>query len=203
MDKVQVLVRSHSDFAGGVDELTFRGTGTLEKTDYGYRLRYTAQNELDGSAVASEMRLETQQRRAVVITESKDGGYGLLLDPQRQTVTQIAGGDGGALTLHVETVVLLSKGEVDSKKIRVEFSLEDMDMSEFQDGATYTQIKDYVLEHSGLKVSNLYISQIKRKCGIEVGKNYNLPKSEDSRQPQCPPEKEKAIREAFKYFGMI
>lgn len=106
-------------------------------------------------------------------------------------------------TESVETVVLLSKGEVDSKKIRVEFSLEDMDMSEFQDGATYTQIKDYVLEHSGLKVSNLYISQIKRKCGIGVGKNYNLPKSEDSRQPQCPLEKEKAIREAFKYFGMI
>ena len=106
-------------------------------------------------------------------------------------------------TEHIETVVLLSKGEVDSKKIRVEFSLEDMDMSEFQDGATYPQIKEYVLEHSGLKVSNLYISQIKRKCGIEVGKNYNLPKSEDSRQPMCPPEKEKAIREAFKYFGMI
>ena len=104
---------------------------------------------------------------------------------------------------HVETVVLLSKGEVDSKKIRVEFSLEDMDMSEFQDGATYPQIKEYVLEHTGLKVSNLYISQIKRKCGIGVGKNYNLPKSEDSRHPQCPPEKEKAIREAFKYFGMI
>ena len=103
----------------------------------------------------------------------------------------------------VETIVLLSKGEVDSKKIRVEFSLEDMDMSEFQDGATYPQIKEYVLEHTGLKVSNLYISQIKRKCGIEVGKNYNLPKAEDSRQPQCPPEKEKAIREAFKYFGMI
>ena len=117
-------------------------------------------------------------------------------------------GESGALFIRtneqqVETVVLLSKGEVDSKKIRVEFSLEDMDMSEFQDGATYTQIKDYVLEHSGLKVSNLYISQIKRKCGIEVGKNYNLPKAEDSRQPQCPPEKEKAIRGAFKYFGMI
>ena len=117
-------------------------------------------------------------------------------------------GESGALFVRtneqqVETVVLLSKGEVDSKKIRVEFSLENMDMSEFQDGATYTQIKDYVLEHSGLKVSNLYISQIKRKCGIGVGKNYNLPKSEDSRQPQCPPEKEKAIREAFKYLGMI
>ena len=118
-------------------------------------------------------------------------------------VEKISGVDLYPGTYHVETVVLLSKGEVDSKKIRVEFSLEDMDMSEFQDGATYTQIKDYVLEHSGLKVSNLYISQIKRKCGIEVGKNYNLPKSEDSRQPLCPPEKEKAIREAFKYFGMI
>ena len=106
-------------------------------------------------------------------------------------------------TRHVETVVLLSKGEVDSKKIRVEFSLEDMDMSEFQDGATYPQIKEYVLEHTGLKVSNLYISQVKRKCGLKVGQNYNLPKSEDSRQLQCPPEKEKAIREAFKYFGMI
>ena len=106
-------------------------------------------------------------------------------------------------TANVETVVLLSKGEVDSKKIRVEFSLEDMNMAEFQDGATYPQIKEYVLEHTGLKVSNLYISQIKRKCGIGVGKNYNLPKSEDSRQPMCPPEKEKAIREAFKYFGMI
>jgi hypothetical protein len=106
-------------------------------------------------------------------------------------------------TANVETVVLLSKGEIDSKKVRVEFSLEDMDMSDFQDKATYTQIKDYVLEHSGLKVSNLYISQIKRKCGLEVGKNYNLPKAEDSRQPQCPSEKENAIREAMKYFGMI
>lgn len=103
MDMVQVLARSRSDFAGGVDELIFRGTGTLDKTEYGYRLRYTAQNEADGSGVASEIRLEAAQRRAVVISESKDGGYGLLLDPRRTTVTQIAGGDGGALTLHVET----------------------------------------------------------------------------------------------------
>ena len=126
-----------------------------------------------------------------------------LLKHQGFRVERVVAADLFPRCSHVETVVLLSKGEVDSKKIRVEFSLEDMDMSEFQDGATYTQIKDYVLEHSGLKVSNLYISQIKRKCGIEVGKNYNLPKSEDSRQPLCPPEKEKAIREAFKYFGMI
>ena len=134
---------------------------------------------------------QTQKRDLAVL---RAGGY---------HVREIQPVDMFPQTAHVETVVLLSKGEVDSKKIRVEFSLEDMDMSEFQDGATYPQIKDYVLEHSGLKVSNLYISQIKRKCGIEVGKNYNLPKSEDSRQPQCPPEKEKAIREAFKYFGMI
>ena len=126
-----------------------------------------------------------------------------LLKDQGYTLATATAADLFPRCSHVETVVLLSKGEVDSKKIRVEFSLEDMDMSEFQDGATYPQIKEYVLEHTGLKVSNLYISQIKRKCGIEVGKNYNLPKSEDSRQPQCPPEKEKAIREAFKYFGMI
>ena len=104
---------------------------------------------------------------------------------------------------HVETVVLLSKGEIDSKKVRIEFSLEDMDMSEFQDRATYLQIKEYVLEHTGLKVSSLYISLVKRKCGLEVGKNYNLPKSEDSKQPQCPPEKEKAITEALKFLGIV
>ena len=138
--------------------------------------------------------------------EKRDGKH--LIKTIHFTFPVTYDGESGALFVRtneqqVETVVLLSKGEVDSKKIRVEFSLENMDMSEFQDGATYTQIKDYVLEHSGLKVSNLYISQIKRKCGIGVGKNYNLPKSEDSRQPQCPPEKEKAIREAFKYLGMI
>ena len=106
-------------------------------------------------------------------------------------------------TRHVETVVLLSKGEIDSKKVRVEFSLEDMDMSGFQKGATYEQIKAYVLEHTGLKVSSLYISQIKRKCGLDVGHNYNLSKKEDAKVPQCPPEKEVAIREAFNYFGML
>ena len=106
-------------------------------------------------------------------------------------------------TTHVETVVLLSKGEIDSKKVRVEFSLEDMDMSGFQKGATYEQIKAYVLEHTGLKVSSLYISQIKRKCGLDVGQNYNLSKKEDAKVPKCPPEKEAAIRDALKYFQMI
>ena len=106
-------------------------------------------------------------------------------------------------TRHCETVVLLSKGEIDSKKVRVEFSLEDMDMSGFQKGATYEQIKAYVLEHTGLKVSSLYISQIKRKCGLDVGQNYNLSKKEDAKVPKCPPEKEAAIRDALKYFQMI
>ena len=127
-----------------------------------------------------------------------------LLKARGFRVEQVAAADLFPRCSHVETVVLLSKGEIDSKKVRVEFSLEDMDMSEFQDGATYPQIKAYVLERSGLKVSSLYISQVKRKCGLDVGKNYNLPKSEDARQaPTCPPEKEEAIREALQYFGMI
>lgn len=106
-------------------------------------------------------------------------------------------------TAHVETVVLLSKGEIDSKKVRVEFSLEDMDMSGFQQGATYEQIKAYVLEKRGLKVSSLYISQVKRKRGLDVGQNYNLPKKEDAKVPQCPPEKKAAIMEALKHFHMV
>lgn len=107
------------------------------------------------------------------------------------------------LSSHVETVVLLSKGEIDSKKVRVEFSLEGMDMSGFQKGATYEQIKAYVLKHTGLKVSSLYISQVKRKCGLDVGQNYNLSKKENAKVPQCPPEKEAAIVEALKYFQML
>ena len=118
-------------------------------------------------------------------------------------VKKVRGVDQFPMTCHVETVVLLSKGEIDSKKVRVEFSLEDMDMSGFQKGATYEQIKAYVLEHTGLKVSSLYISQIKRKCGLDVGQNYNLSKKEDAKVPKCPPEKEAAIRDALKYFQMI
>lgn len=123
-----------------------------------------------------------------------EGGY---------EIRRVRGVDMFPETVHVETVVLLSKGEIDSKKVRVEFSLEDMDMSGFQKGATYEQIKAYVLEHTGLKVSSLYISQIKRKCGLDVGQNYNLSKKEDAKVPQCPPEKEAATRDALKYFQMI
>lgn len=104
---------------------------------------------------------------------------------------------------HTETVALLSKGKIDSKKVRVEFSLEDMDMSGFQNDATYGQIKEHVLQQTGLKVSSLYIAQIKQKYGIIERENYNKSKSENARQSKCPPEKEAAITEALKYFGMI
>ena len=103
----------------------------------------------------------------------------------------------------LETVVLLSKEMVDSRKVKVDFSLENMDLSEFKGKATYEQIKAYVLEQTGLKVSSLYIAQIKKKCGLDVGENFNLSKSENARQPQCTPEKEEAIMQVFKHFGMI
>ena len=110
--------------------------------------------------------------------------------------------DQFAHTVHVETVVLLSQRKPDDV-IEVEIELGEMDLTSAESKATYAEIKDYVLKEHGLKVSNLYISQVKRKCGIEVGENYNLPKSEDSRQPQCPEEKEKAIKDALDHFGMI
>ncbi len=106
-------------------------------------------------------------------------------------------------TGHIETVVLLSKGEIESKKVRVEFSLEDMDMSGFQKGATYGQIKKYVKEQTGLSVSSLYIAQVKQKCGIIERENYNKAKSDGAKQPKCPPDKERAIMEALEHFRMI
>ena len=102
----------------------------------------------------------------------------------------------------VETVVLLSQQKADDY-IEVELELDELDLTSAESKATYKEIQEYVLKEHGLKVSNLYISQVKRKCGIEVGENYNLPKSEDSRQPQCPEEKEKAIKDALEHFGMV
>lgn len=122
-----------------------------------------------------------------------DGGYKL---------ERVRPADMFGMTVHVETVVLLSQRKPDDV-IEVEIELGEMDLTSAESKATYAEIKDYVLKEHGLKVSNLYISQVKRKCGIEVGENYNLPKSEDSRQPQCPEEKEKAIKDALDHFGMI
>ena len=105
-------------------------------------------------------------------------------------------------SVHVETVVLLSQQKPDDT-IEIDLDLDELDATSAETKATYQEIKDYVLKEFGLKVSNLYISQVKRKCGIEVGENYNLPKSENARVPQCPKEKEDAIKAALKYFAMI
>lgn len=105
-------------------------------------------------------------------------------------------------TVHVETVVLLSQQKPDDT-IEIDLDLDELDVTSAELKATYQEIKDYVLKEFGLKVSSLYISQVKRKCGIEVGENYNLPKSENARVPQCPKEKEEAIKAALKYFAMI
>ena len=105
-------------------------------------------------------------------------------------------------TVHVETVVLLSQQKPDDT-IEIDLDLDELDATSAELKATYQEIKDYVLKEFGLKVSNLYISQIKRKCGIEVGENYNLPKTENPKVPQCPKEKEDAIKAALKYYAMI
>ncbi len=81
--------------------------------------------------------------------------------------------------------------------------MDELDLTVAEGKATYQKIKDYVLEHTDLKVSNLYIAQVKQECGIIERENYNKPKSDDAKQPQCPSEKEKAIKEALKHFGMI
>ena len=110
--------------------------------------------------------------------------------------------DQFGMTVHVETVVLLSQQKPDDT-IEIDLDLDELDATSAELKATYQEIKDYVLKEFGLKVSSLYISQVKRKCGIEVGENYNLPKSENARVPQCPKEKEDAIKAALKYYAMI
>ena len=103
---------------------------------------------------------------------------------------------------HVETVCLLSKLNA-KQHIEVDIHMDELDLTDAEKKATYSEIKEYVLEHTGLKVSSLYIAQVKQKCGIIERENYNKPKSDDAKQPQCPPDKEKAIKEALKHFGMI
>ena len=136
---------------------------------------------------------ETQQRDLRLLTKR---GY---------KVEKIQPVDMFPHTNHVETVVLLSQlKQKPDDYINVTIELDDVDITSAETKATYDEIKKYVAEHNaGMEVSNLYISQVKRKCGIEVGKNYNLSKNEDSRQPQCPEDKESAIVEALKHFKMI
>lgn len=122
-----------------------------------------------------------------------EGGY---------EIRRVRGVDMFPETVHVETIVLLSKLNA-KQHIEVELNLDELDLTAAESKATYEEIKEYVLEKFGLKVSSLYIAQVKRKCGLDVGQNYNLSKKEDAKVPQCPPEKEAAIMEALKHFQMI
>ena len=108
----------------------------------------------------------------------------------------------GIVSIHVETVVLLSQ-QRPNDKIRVELDLTELDITAAEKEATYQEIKDYIFEMHGVKVSSLYIAQVKEKLGIKERENYNLPKNADSKQPQCPKEKENMIVEALKHFKMI
>ena len=122
-----------------------------------------------------------------------DGGY---------EVEKVRCCDMFGQSCHVETVVLLSKLKVDHH-IEIELKMDELDLTAAESKATYDEIKAYVLNKYGLKVSQLYIAQIKRKCGIIERKNYNVSKKEDAKVPQCPPEKEAAIMDALKHFQMI
>lgn len=119
-----------------------------------------------------------------------------------QTVTWLGKCVPQPIPIHVETVVLLSQQKPDDT-IEIDLDLDELDATSAETKATYQEIKDYVLKEFGLKVSTLYISQIKRKCGIDVGEHYNISQKENQKVPQCPKEKEDAIRAALEHFAMI
>lgn len=106
------------------------------------------------------------------------------------------------VTTHVETVVLLSKLKT-KKHIDIELHTDELDLTSSESKATYQEIKQYVLDKYGFKVSTLNIAQTKQECGIKERDNYNKPKMENSKQPNCPKKKEDAIKDAFRYFQMI
>jgi len=124
-----------------------------------------------------------------------DGGY---------EIRKVRGVDQFGMTVHVETVCLLSKLHEAKHHVNVRLDMDELDLTSAESKATYEEIKAYVAEHNdGMKVSNLYIAQVKAKYGIIERENYNKPKSDDSRQPKCPKEKEEAIVKALKAFKMI
>lgn len=125
-----------------------------------------------------------------------------VLQAKGYKVDKVCAVDMFPQTVHVETVVLLSQQKADDH-IEVDLDLNELDATSAETKATYNEIQQYVLKETGLMVSNLYIAQVKKKCGIEVGESFNKRNSENAIQPKCPAEKEKAIRDALEYFGMI
>ncbi len=125
-----------------------------------------------------------------------------LLTERNYRVQKVQPVDMFPFTSHVETVVQLSQQKPD-RYVRVGIDLDEMDATPAESKASYQEIKDYVLEHTGLKVSCLYIAQVKAKHGIIERDCYNKPKNEGSKVPKCPPEKEKAIEDALRHFRMI
>lgn len=126
----------------------------------------------------------------------------ILIQEKGYKVERVAMVDMFPWTAHVETVVLLSQQHVDHH-IEVDLDLDELDATSAETKATYNEIQQYVLKETGLMVSNLYIAQVKKKCGIEVGESFNKSKSDGAKQPKCPVDKEKAIKDAHKHFGMI
>ena len=111
--------------------------------------------------------------------------------------------DRFAPTVHIETVCLLSKLSGAKHHVNIKLDMDEMDLTAAESKATYDEIREWVQEKYGFHVTNLNIAQVKREHGIIERENYNKPRSEDSRQPECPKEKVKAIEEALRFYQMI
>ena len=189
-------------------------TGTGDAPIDPHLRKNTIRQQIQPSIGGDRIRLTLSNEYGIMPAVFESVSIAYLIEPSRNGIESLTNttiifaglqsvGLPAGETVTSETVVQLSKGAIQSKKIKVDLSLEELDASGFKKGATYEEIKQYVLEHMGLKVSCLYIAQVKQKCGIIERECYNKPKSENARQPQCSPEKEAAIRAALEHFRMI
>jgi 23S rRNA (uracil1939-C5)-methyltransferase len=156
----------------------------------------------DGALIQTILKMEPERVVYVSCNPATLARDLKILCEEKYELSEVQPVDMFAQTAGVETVCLLSKLK-STQHIEVALDMDELDLTVAEKKATYQEIKDYVMEHSGFKVSSLHIAQVKQKCGIIERENYNKPKSEDAKQPQCLPEKEKAIMGALKYFGMI
>lgn len=197
---VQLLVSAEGTEAvgqaDGWEELT-----TLESLDESNTFFYSKDDQTFEKITHPEKDVKTADG---IVDYLGDGAVAVVTDPEDAAYNAGDRGQNYAWSAvgYGETVCLLSKLNA-KQHIEVDIHMDELDLTDAEKKATYSEIKEYVLEHTGLKVSSLYIAQVKQKCGIIERENYNKPKSDDAKQPQCPPDKEKAIKEALKHFGMI